>query len=398
MGKQEVIEGHAVSHLLNVAKKAVGDKTANSVVMDLEAEENIPKFDFDEITIGKVLGRGGFCVVQEIPSVKMAEGRAPEKGPEDDEHKIYNIVQDREFMASHYVRQGKDYRYAVKIVQESAKSGAQLFINAVVDLAIEARFLSVIRHPNIIKMRAMASTSPYDGNFFLILDKLYHIMSMRLKTWKKKVPGKLKLMTAGGKKAARELWSERLTVCYDLSCALKYLHDMNIVYRDIKPDNIGFDVRGDVKIFDFGLAKELHPDKVDADGTYKLTGDTGSPRYMAPEVFLDKPYNATCDVHSFTILVWQILKLDVPFDGYTGNMMIKNVYNGGSRPKPDPSWSDQLNTSLRKGWAPLIKDRISMEDFSEALRDIISKETDGEIEDVMDASRKSMVSMRGFQG
>lgn len=45
--------------------------------------------------------------------------------------------------------------------------------------------------------------------------------------------------------------------------------------------SIGFDVRGDVKIFDFGLAKELDPDKSE-DGLYKLTGDTGSPRYMAP--------------------------------------------------------------------------------------------------------------------
>jgi len=47
--------------------------------------------------------------------------------------------------------------------------------------------------------------------------------------------------------------------------------------------SIGFDVRGDVKIFDFGLAKEVDPKKALPDGTYKLTGDTGSPRYMANE-------------------------------------------------------------------------------------------------------------------
>lgn len=56
-----------------------------------------------------------------------------------------------------------------------------------------------------------------------------------------------------------------------------------IIYRDLKPENIGFDVRGDVKIFDFGLAREVNEkDQLD-DGTYKLTGDTGSLRYMAPE-------------------------------------------------------------------------------------------------------------------
>lgn len=49
-----------------------------------------------------------------------------------------------------------------------------------------------------------------------------------------------------------------------------------------KPDNVGFDVRGDVKIFDFGLAKELDESKKLDDGTYHLTADTGSLRYMAP--------------------------------------------------------------------------------------------------------------------
>lgn len=56
----------------------------------------------------------------------------------------------------------------------------------------------------------------------------------------------------------------------------------SVVYRDLKPDNIGFDVRGDVKIFDFGLSRQI-PSGKSKDGLYKMTGDTGSPRYMAPE-------------------------------------------------------------------------------------------------------------------
>jgi serine/threonine protein kinase len=57
---------------------------------------------------------------------------------------------------------------------------------------------------------------------------------------------------------------------------------LSVVYRDLKPDNVGFDVRGDVKIFDFGLSRQLPSEKL-KDGTYNMTGDTGSPRYMAPE-------------------------------------------------------------------------------------------------------------------
>jgi len=82
-----------------------------------------------------------------------------------------------------------------------------------------------------------------------------------------------------------------------------------LVYRDIKLDNIGFDVRGnkpknvissydallcsdeallflsfegDVKVFDFGLCKDLDPKLEVKDGLYKLTGGTGCFPYMAP--------------------------------------------------------------------------------------------------------------------
>jgi serine/threonine protein kinase len=54
-----------------------------------------------------------------------------------------------------------------------------------------------------------------------------------------------------------------------------------------------------VKLFDFGLCKEISEDLAVGDGTYKLTGYTGSVRYMAPEVALEKPYNMTCDAVRF---------------------------------------------------------------------------------------------------
>lgn len=70
----------------------------------------------------------------------------------------------------------------------------------------------------------------------------------------------------------------------------------SVIYRDIKPENIGFDVRGelqhhqrlndlthecpigDVKLFDFGLAREIPPNHAGIH-LFQLTGDTGSPRY-----------------------------------------------------------------------------------------------------------------------
>lgn len=181
------------------------------------------------MTIGSELGHGGFCVVSEITQItlqKDAESSADGK-KHDDEHYIHNIVQDRAFMAGHCIRQGKDCRYAIKRIKKSSWDTPHLFINSVVDLAVEARFLSVIRHPNIIKMRAFEENEPYHSGFFIVLDRLYDIMPQRLKKWKKQKGGGLKrLFDVKGKKAAA-FWVERLTVAYDISCALSYLHGMS---------------------------------------------------------------------------------------------------------------------------------------------------------------------------
>jgi serine/threonine protein kinase len=182
-----------------------------------------------ELTLGKVLGRGGFCVVHEVLKISLENGGSAKqnKTSEEDEHFIHNIVQDREFMAGHFIRKGKDYRYAIKKMQDSSRKDSQTFINSVVDLAVEARFLSVIRHPNIIKMRAMDTGDRFHPEFFVVLDKLYDIMPVRIQKWKKQKKGGLSKMMfdrKGDKEQA--FWVERLTVAYDIACALNYLHGL----------------------------------------------------------------------------------------------------------------------------------------------------------------------------
>jgi serine/threonine protein kinase len=180
-----------------------------------------------ELQIGRVLGRGGFCVVKEVTKITLLEESCGAKTTQklDDEHHIANIVQDRGFMAQHCIRQGKDYRYAIKMVQESSRNDPQVYVNAVVDLAVESRFLSVVRHPNIIKMRAMDGTGPFQPNFFVVLDRLYDIMPVRITKWRKQAGGGLRAMMKS-KKAKEAFFVERLTVAYDIACALSYLHGL----------------------------------------------------------------------------------------------------------------------------------------------------------------------------
>ena len=89
-----------------------------------------------------------------------------------------------------------------------------------------------------------------------------------------------------------------------------------------KPENVGFDIRGDVKIFDFGLAKELKPEMIVRDDSirdahvYKLTGRTGTLQYMTPEVVNKLPYNHKCVVFAFGIVFWETSAVQHAFSGF----------------------------------------------------------------------------------
>ena len=84
--------------------------------------------------------------------------------------------------------------------------------------------------------------------------------------------------------------------------SLGFFARFRLVYRDLKPENVGFNIRDDIMLFDFGLAREISDKEKVTDNTWKLTGETGSLRYMAPEVASDQPYGK-CLPSSYSPLV-----------------------------------------------------------------------------------------------
>lgn len=92
-----------------------------------------------------------------------------------------------------------------------------------------------------------------------------------------------------------------------LMVGLEYLHEMNILYRDLKLENLVLDFEGYPKLIDFGLSKP------DAASNMKNRTMCGSMEYMAPEVLQRLPYDQRADMWSFGILMYELLFATTPF-------------------------------------------------------------------------------------
>ncbi|CAM0910717.1 unnamed protein product [Alopecurus aequalis] len=102
-----------------------------------------------------------------------------------------------------------------------------------------------------------------------------------------------------------------LKIAIQISKGMEYLHQNSIIHRDLKTANILIGLHNQVvKIADFGVARlgsqEGH-----------MTAETGTYRWMAPEIINHKPYDHKADIFSFAIVLWELITLKVPYDNMT---------------------------------------------------------------------------------
>ncbi|MEV7025066.1 protein kinase [Kitasatospora sp. NPDC093558] len=163
---------------------------------------------------------------------------------------------------------------------------------------------------------------------------------------------------------------EALKVTVGVLNALEASHDMGLVHRDIKPGNVMFDRKGNVKVMDFGIARALESGVTSMTQTGMVVG---TPQYLSPEQALGKPVDARSDLYSVGVMLFEMLTGQLVFDGDSAfSIAYKHVQEeppapSTMNPSVPPAVDAFVAQALRKDPAHRFASAEAMRDEAERL-------------------------------
>lgn len=349
-----------------------------------QPDNNIALLHRSEIQTGSLLGTGGFSEVMEVTGLQLdpaVSARLTETQQEVRERYANNCID---------LATGRG-RFALKHLQErllvSSTRNNKEFSMAASDLAVEAAYLSRLDHPHILSVRGLPvdgvhalADGKHDG-YFILCDRLADTLDQRIQEWKEK--------SSSSSSSSSPTVHTKAHYALQIANALDYLHSNGIMFRDLKPQNIGFsvDARDHIQLFDFGLCRELpvslqiaenpeYPENSDTtaasdETTFEMSG-VGTRRYMAVEIINSNKYNCKADVYSWSMVVWEMLSLTKPYAIYSLTDHEREVCKGGERPMMKPSsWPAPLCALLQQAWLTDLSKRLTMSQVCSALQTMI---------------------------
>lgn len=171
------------------------------------------------------------------------------------------------------------------------------------------------------------------------------------------------------KRAKRGRLSEQRArlILAQIVLAIEHLHSLNVIYRDVKPENVLLSADGDVRLCDFGLSKVLSTGRFGRTKSF-----CGSTSYMSPQIITGKNYGIATDMWSLGALFYRVLVGRAPFD---------ESAKYGARNEPvqierriqleEPTYPTYLSQGAREMIQGLLQkkeeDRMNLQDLKEAL-------------------------------
>src|ERR1017187_8093788 len=146
---------------------------------------------------------------------------------------------------------------------------------------------------------------------------------------------------------------EALPIALQIADAIAAAHRAGILHRDIKSGNIALDDRGQVKVFDFGLAKlfATAPEKTEGPTEARLTDEgasLGTITHMSPEQLLGKAVDRRSDLFSFGVVLYEMVTGRLPFLGSTTVAVADAILHAEPRDFGESPVPEGLKAIIRK--------------------------------------------------
>lgn len=212
----------------------------------------------------------------------------------------------------------------------------------------EAQIASNLNHENIIRVHDYYEES---GEYLIIMEM---IDGQTLEQYVKDRPVSI---------------NEAIRIIGEISKALDYAHNNQVIHRDLKPSNVMISADGVVKVTDFGIAKLMNSTDITLDGS-----TAGTPITMSPEQVTGHPVTIRSDVFSIGVLLYYLVTGKMPFEGeHLGEIVHKITYLEPVSPKKlNPEISTELEFVISKSLQKSPPDRFeTMASFSQAVDDLL---------------------------
>lgn len=233
----------------------------------------------------------------------------------------------------------KHREVAIKQIQLPEEKKAEI----IEEFYKEVRVMIELRHPNIVTLLAVCAKDP---DFLLVtecleLGNLSHLLADKT----------LRLENEHMRKFA-----------LDCCAGMSYLHDLNLIHRDLKCRNLLVAKNWTVKVSDFGLSRFVEGHL----NNHTLTS-CGTPAFAAPEVLKQQKYSTKADVFSFAIVLWEIWVRKTPYYGISPYQVILQVIQNAQRLEIPAHVPVPIVQLMHLCWDELPENRPSFDECVEHL-------------------------------